>query len=147
MVGADGIEPSTSSVSRKRSTTEPRAYSQAKPEGYQRDGRVSTIRLSAREALGIDSRPERERGTHSPHHRRLAVEPGPLTDAIDGLDPRAVGTHEIGEAVGLELVGRPVEPLVVERIEMKAADDGVDRGGAHDLPRIFDRVDDPGVAA
>ena len=30
MVGADGIEPSTSSVSRKRSTTEPRAYSEAK---------------------------------------------------------------------------------------------------------------------
>src|SRR6185503_14130720 len=57
MVGADGIEPSTSSVSRKRSTTEPRAYSEAKPEGYQRDGRVSTIRP----AQSLEVRPHGDR--------------------------------------------------------------------------------------
>ena len=59
MVGAGGIEPPTSSVSRRRSTTEPRAYVKAKPEGYQGDARVSTI-------------PGRACTTHETSARRLA---------------------------------------------------------------------------
>ena len=71
MVGAGGIEPPTSSVSRRRSTTEPRAYVEAKPEGYQGDARVSTIpgARARQRARSRGSMPLAERRTTPPPPR------------------------------------------------------------------------------
>src|SRR6185295_19017359 len=61
MVGADGIEPSTSSVSRKRSTTEPRAYSEAKRQRLTGGcGSVNDLAVSARGPWGRSPAPGRK---------------------------------------------------------------------------------------
>src|SRR6187549_616727 len=71
MVGADGIEPSTSSVSRKRSTTEPRAYSEAKRQRV--SGRCGGCqRLLPSRALEV--RPDHD-------HLRMGRAERPIQDA------------------------------------------------------------------
>src|SRR5688500_10909161 len=93
---------------------------------------------SAREVAGVDPLTQHERRPYRAHQAGLPAESRPLTNPVDGFESGAMGAEEVLETGCLELVGRPAEALVVEGIEMKASEDGVDGGGPDDLAGVLD---------